>query len=136
MKTFMLKLVSIFGIILSKIWKAVTKFFKKYPELLTIPAAFVVWVLSIPVLRHLDPTSGIYDAGVFQVPIFAILQLFMYVAVAWMLLGLVFGTARKFLKTDLKTAFNNLTSWQKILFSYGLFFSLVFALVALSYTLR
>lgn len=136
MKTFLMRLLSIFGMIVSKIWIVVKKFFRKYPELLTIPTAFTVWVTSIPVLRWFDPTSGVFDAGVFQIPIFSILQLFMYVSVAWLLLGLVFGTARKFLKSELKNAFTYLNPWQKILFSYGLFFSLVFALVALSYTLR
>lgn len=110
-------------------------FLKKYPELLTIPAAFVVWVLSIRVLRWFDPTSGIFDAGVFQIPIFAVLQLFVYISISWMILGIVFGTARKFLQNDFKDKFSKLTIWHRILVSYGLFLSLLFALVALSYTL-
>jgi len=122
--------------ILQAFWKAVRKFLKKFPELISIPTAFALWVASIPVLRWFDPTSGIFDAGVFQVPIFAVLQLFIYVSIAYMTLRLVFGTAAQFLKNDLKNSFEKLTPWQKILFSYGLFLSLLFALVALSYTLR
>lgn len=110
-------------------------FLKKYPELLTVPLAFVVWVLSIHVLRWFDPTSGIYDAGVFQIPIFAVLQLFVYVSISWLIMGLVFGTYRKYLKNDLKEDFKTLTKWQKIRMSYTIFLSLLLSLVALSYTL-
>ena len=113
----------------------IVAFLKKYPELLTVPLAFVVWVLSIHVLRWFDPTSGIYDAGVFQIPIFAVLQLFVYVSIAWLIMGLVFGTYRKYLKNDLKEDFKTLTKWQKIRMSYTIFLSLLLSLVALSYTL-
>ena len=113
----------------------ITVFLKKYPELITIPAAFVVWVFSIHLLRWFDPTSGIFDAGVFQIPIFSVLQLFMYASIAWMVMGLLFGTYRKYLLTDLKSDFKKLSPWQKIKISYYIFFSLLFAFVALSYTL-
>ena len=113
----------------------ITVFLKKYPELITIPAAFVVWVLSVHVLRWFDKTSGIFDAGVFQIPIFAVLQLFVYASIAWLVMGLLFGTFRRYLLTDLKPNFNKLTPWQKIKISYVIFFSLLLSLVALSYTL-
>ena len=116
--------------------KNIIEFLRKYPELLTIPAALAVWIFSITVLRWFDPTSAVYDAGVFQVPIFAVLQLLIYVSVSWVLLNMVFGTAGKFLKTDLKTEFQKLTPWEKIKFAYGLFLSLLFTLTALSYTLN
>jgi hypothetical protein len=122
--------------ILEKADKALRRFLKRYPELLSIPVALILWILSIRVLRALDPTSAVFDAGVFQVPIFAILQMFVYVSVAWLLLRLVFGTAQKFLKNDFKTVFENLDPWRKVIVAYGLFLSLLFALVALSYTLR
>lgn len=121
---------------LSTVKTVFKRFFKRYPELLSIPAAFGGWVASITILRWFDPTSGTYDAGVFQIPIFAIIQLLVYVSISWMLLGIVFGTARTFLKSELKSAFENLSSWEKIKYSYGLFFALLFALVALSYTLK
>ena len=99
---------------MKKIINYIKGLFNKYPELLTVPLAFVVWVLSIHVLRWFDPISGIFDAGVFQIPIFAILQLFVYVSIAWLIMGLVFGTYRKYLITDLKEDFKSLTKWQKI----------------------
>lgn len=114
----------------------IVTFIKKYPEVLSIPIAFCVWVASITVLRWFDPTSAVFDAGVFQIPIFAVLQLLIYISTAWLVLGLVFGTMRKFLVTELKNHFSNLSSWEKLKLAYGLFAFLLFCLVLLSYTLR
>ena len=60
---------------------------KKYPEVFSIPVALAVWVLSITVLRWLDPTSAVFDAGVFQIPIFSVIQLFVYASISWLVLG-------------------------------------------------
>jgi len=121
---------------LKAILKAIKSFLKKYPEVLSIPAALGIWIASITVLRWADPTSAVFDAGVFQIPLFSILQLLVYLSIAWLVMGLLFGTARKFLKNDLKTTFTTLSSWEKLKFAYGVFFLLLFCLVALSYTLR
>lgn len=115
---------------------AIKSFFKRYPEILTVPAALVVWILSVHFLRFLDPTAAVFDAGVFQVPIFAIIQLLVYASIAWLVLGLLFGTYKKYLLHDLKNDFKFLTKWQKITISYAIFFSLLLSLVALSYTLN
>ena len=111
------------------------KILGKYPELLLIPAAIVLWVISIFVLRFIDPTSGVFDAGVFQIPIFSIIQFFIYVAIAWFTLGVVFGTFKKYLKIEMKSDFQFLTKWQKIKLSYAVFFSLLALLAYLARTL-
>lgn len=118
-----------------KLIQGIKWLWKKYPELFSIPMALAVWVLSVRVLRWIDPTSGIFDAGVFQIPIFSVLQLFVYVSIAWLIMGLVFGTYRKYLVNDLKEDFKKLSPWQKIRMSYTIFLSLLLSLVALSYTL-
>jgi len=120
---------------LLRIWAVITVFFKKYPEFLTIPAGLVIWIASCNLLRWIDPSSGVFDSGVFQVPIFAIIQLFIFVAIAWLLMRIVFGTVTKHLKTDFKTEFTNLIPWQKLIISYGIFFALLYALILLSHTL-
>jgi len=122
--------------VLLAIWQYVKAFFKSYPEFLSIPAAVIVWVISIPALRLADPTSGVFDAGVFQVPIFSVLQLFIYISMAWLLLRLVFGTQFRFIKYTFKETFETLTPWQKTIIAYGTYFVLVLCLVALSFTLR
>ena len=62
-------------------------FFKRFPEIYSVPIALVVWVLSIPLLRLLDNTSAVYDAGVFQVIIFSIIQLLVYASFSWLVMG-------------------------------------------------
>lgn len=121
--------------IISKIIGFFANVWKRYPELYSIPAALIVWILSVWLLRLIDPTSGVFDAGVFQIPIFAVLQPFVYVSIAWLILGSVFGTFRKYLLTNLKTDFNTLSKWQNIKISYFIFLTLLLCLVAFSYTL-
>ena len=120
---------------MKKIINYIKGLFKKYPEILSIPIALVAWVLSVRFLRIIDQTTAVYDAGVFQVIIFAVIQLFVYVSVAWLTLGLVFGTFRKYLIENMKNEFQKLTSWQKIRLSYTVFFLLLLSLVVLSLTL-
>jgi hypothetical protein len=114
----------------------VRQFFSKYPELLTIPAGLILWMVSIQVLRWLDPTAGVFDAGVFQVPIFAIIQFFVYTSMAWLSLRILYGSLSRYLKTSFKTDFNALTSWQKIKLSYSVFFALLAVLAYLAKTLQ
>jgi len=135
MKTVIDCIVSVIVWLWEKSVQAIKWVWKKYPELFSIPMALAVWVLSVRVLRWFDPTSSIYDAAVFQKPIFSVLQLFVYVSIAWLIMGLVFGTYRKYLVNDLKEDFKTLTKWQKIRMSYTIFLSLLLSLVALSYTL-
>ena len=73
---------------MKKIINNINGLLKKYPEVLSVPAALVAWVLSVRFLRLIDQTTAVYDAGVFQVIIFAVIQLFVYVSVAWLTLGL------------------------------------------------
>jgi hypothetical protein len=110
-------------------------FFRSYPELLSIPAALVAWWASVHILRWFDGTSGTFDAGVFQIIIFTVIQFFVYLSIAWLAKKLLFGTLRQYLKTDYKKEFKTLTSWQKIILSYAIFFALLYALVWLSHTL-
>ena len=115
--------------------KKIISFFKKYPELLSIPIALIAWKMSIYILRYLDPTSGVYDAGIFQIPIFSVIQFFVFVSIAWITLKIIFGTLRKYLETDFKDDFKKLDRWQKIKLSYAVFFALVFILSYLAHTL-
>ena len=95
---------------MKKIINYIKGMFKKYPEVLSVPVALLAWVLSVRFLRLIDHTTAVYDAGVFQVIIFAVIQLFVYVSVAWLTLGLVFGTFRKYLIESMKNEFQKLTS--------------------------
>jgi len=108
---------------------------KKHPEIYTVPLAFLVFWFSEILIRELDPTSGIFDGGVLQIPLFSILLLFLFLAVSWMAMGILFSTAKTFLKAELKANFNNLTTWQKVQYSTGVLFFLLLCLVLLSFVL-
>lgn len=114
----------------------VKDFLKRFPEIYSVPIALFVWIVSIPLLRLIDNTSAVYDAGVFQVIIFAVLQLLVYASISWLVMGLLFGTFRTYLLRELKSDFERLEKWQKICASYFIFFSLLVSLVLLSYTLN
>lgn len=114
---------------------SIRSFLKKYHELVTIPIAFVIWMLSVHVLRWMDPTAAVFDAGVFQIPIFAIIQLVIYLAIVWIILGIVFGNFRRYLIKEMKNDFKNLQPWQKLKLSYSVFFLLLAVLAYLARTL-
>lgn len=113
----------------------IRSFFKKYHELITLPIGFVVWMLSVHLLRWMDPTAAVFDAGIFQVPIFAIIQFLIYVAIAWIVLGVVFGNFKRYIKTEMKTDFKELDPWKKLKLSYSVFFFLLAVLAYLARTL-
>lgn len=115
--------------------KTIFQFFKSHPEFISIPVLILLWIISIPVLRMADPVSATFDAGVFQVPIFTVFQFLLYVATAWYVLKLLFGTFYKYLSSKMKTDFNDLTKWQKIKLSYSIFFLLLALLAYLARTL-
>jgi len=121
---------------LNNIWKKTVDFCKRNPEILAIPIGLIVWKFSVYILRFLDPTSAVYDAGIFQIPIFAIIVLFVFVSTAWLFLKLIFGTARRYLSTEFKNDFQKLEKWQKIKLSYAIFFALIFILTILSTMLK
>jgi len=108
--------------------KKVIAFVKKHPEILAIPVGLIVWKISIYILRILDPTTGVYDAGIFQIPIFAVIEAFIYISIAWLILKLIFGTVRRYIQGDFKKDFSELDVWKKIRFSYAIFFAILFLL--------
>jgi hypothetical protein len=114
----------------------IKKFFKKYPELLTIPVAMMVWAVSAHILRWFDNTSGVFDLGIFQIPLFSVIQFFLYISMAWMAMKLLFGTLRRYLSLHFKSDFKGLTPWEKIKLSYAVFFVLLCVLAYLSNTLH
>ena len=115
--------------------KTILKFFKSYPELISIPLALLAWVFSASFLRLFDSTSGVFDAGIFQIPIFAIIQFFLYISMAWLTMKLLYGTLRQYLQFEFKNEFNNLTSWEKTKLAFSVFFGLLAVLAYLAKTL-
>ena len=113
--------------------RKVKAFFKKHHVLLTVPAALLVFAISVPVLRWYDPSSGIFDAGIFQLLIVPPLMLFVFLAVAWLAYKTIFGTHHKYLTTEMKDEFkNNITPWQRQKLTYSIYCFIVVLLVAMA----
>ena len=105
------------------------KFFKKWNEFLTIPLALLLWWASIPALRWLDPTSAVYDAGVFQTIIFAIIAVLTFNGFAWLLLKINFPIIYKHLDDNLDKDFKILPRWQQALYALCIFALYLLSLV-------
>ena len=118
--------------------KNLIKFLKDWNELLGIPIALILWILSPWLIRIIDPTAGTYDAGIFQVILFTIIQYFIYSAVAWLSFKYTFPEAYRQLDNmfllDTHSP-NNLTAWQKSQLVFGFFALSFLALVLLSRTI-
>jgi len=108
------------------------EFFKKYQVIITLAIAIGLWLFSVPFLRELDPSAGIFDAGVFQIPIFSIILLIVFLAVSWALMRVIFGTHYKYLSQKMKTDYENILPWQRLILSYSVFFLLLYAMVQLA----
>ena len=115
--------------------KSIKRFFKKYHEFVTLSVIIGVWLLSAGLLREMDPTAAVFDAGIFQIPIFAIFQFILFISLAWIMLGIAFTTFQNYLQTDMKNDFKNLTPWERIRLAYFVYFGLLFSLILLAKTL-
>jgi len=115
------------------------KFIIDWSEVITIPLAIVLWKFSPTLLRWLDPTAGTYDAGVFQILIWATVALLYVSGVVWLVLKLSFpGIFKFFTKLDDDLIFdknidekNKLTTWQKTLSALFLLFIFFLSMVLL-----
>lgn len=117
--------------------KKLIAFCKRNPiEVFVLPISLIVWILSARILRWFDPSSGIYDAGVFQIIFFAIIQFSVFFSVTWIVFKHVFGAFGKYLKTDFKRDFERLDRWEKIKIVYSVFIALIFIMSYLSSTLK
>ncbi|MEO8887304.1 MAG: hypothetical protein ABI367_14655 [Mucilaginibacter sp.] len=101
-------------------------------EYLLIIAAILLFFLSPSVFRMIDPTAGVYDIGVLQNNITAIVSLLIFEVVAWKILCFIWPAIHRYFDKHFVTDFNKLLPWQKISASLALYCFLVFCLVMLS----
>ena len=109
--------------------------YKAYPQIYWLITLILGWFLLIPIIYYIDPSSGTFDMGIFQIPLFAVIMLAFYSLAAWIIVKTIFGYMFRYAKQEMKEDFKKLQPWQKITSYYLLFFALVFALVMLSRTL-
>lgn len=121
---------------MKKLFRFLADFFKNQykanPQILWIPIFLIIWAVSIPLLRWIDPNSGVFDSGVFQIPLYTAILFIVFMFVAWQTIRITFGVLYRYVKETFKTDFLKLTQWEKIRLYFFVFFSLLFALVLLA----
>lgn len=111
------------------------RFFQKWHEVAGLIVAMLLWYFSPQLLRSVDQTAAVLDAGVLQLLLFAIIGILVGHFIVRM--GMRFGwpTLDDYLKTEFKHDFNQISKWEKLKLSCAVFFCLLFAFVALMHTL-
>jgi len=111
-------------------FKKIIKFVTKWSELITIPMALILWYFSDTFLRWIDPTSATYDAGIFQIILFTIIQFFIFSGIIWIYIKITFPNVYKYLDDVLGENLNikneKMTQWEKskvVLWLFTIFFS-------------
>lgn len=105
----------------NKIWN----FLKIWNEFITIPIAIVLWYFSDTFLRWIDITSATYDAGIFQIILFTIIQFLIYTGVIWIYMKITFPKMYKYLDdvVDENLKGDKMSNWEKtktVLFVFGI----------------
>lgn len=109
--------------------KTLINFLKKWNELISIPLAMLIFFISPYLLRSIDPTAGAYDAGIFQILLFAIISFLVCQAMIWIILGMIWPKIREHFETGFNSDFLELTPWQRTKTSLLIYFALFFLLV-------
>ena len=107
-------------------------YLKVWRELFSLAVGLLLWVKSGILLRYLDPTAGTYDAGIFQVYLFAIIGLFVLHGIVRILMKLIWPSMDNYLDHEFKQDFQTLSPWQKLKLSSSIFFAFLLAVVLLA----
>ena len=112
--------------------KPVQPYLKTWREFSSLAVGLFLWLQSVTFLRWMDPTAGTYDAGIFQVYLFAIIGLFVLHGVIRILMKLIWPTSESYLDNQFTHDFKTITPWQKLKLSTSIFFAFLFAVVLLA----
>ncbi len=118
---------------------AFKRFLIQWNELVSIPLAVLLFWIGGSLIRFIDPTAGLFDAGIFQIIIFAVAAFLFLHGIAWIVLKLTFPKAYKFLDEIFEEEIDqssrlacNLTIYQKCVLVLLYFFGCLFAMVFLA----
>ncbi|MBP2831261.1 hypothetical protein J8281_03590 [Aquimarina sp. U1-2] len=116
---------------LKKLWS----YLSVWRELSSMAVGLLLWIQSAVFLRWIDPTAGTYDAGIFQIYLFAIIGLFILHGVVRILMKLIWPTSDDYLDHEFRKDFKTITPWQKLKLSTFIFFAFLFAVALLARTI-
>lgn len=122
---------------------ALKSFLIEWNEFLTIPLSLVMFWLGGLLIRGVDPSSGLFDPGIFQIILWAVSAFLFLHGVSWLVIRITFPRLYKFLDTvfdyeldynagDLIPDDSKLTKYQKCVLSLVYFFGCLFAMVLLA----
>ncbi len=105
---------------------------KVWRELSSIGIGLLLWMKSHVLLRYIDPTSATYDAGVFQLVLFATISLFVLHGVVRILMKLIWPSMDNYLRIEFTNDFKTIEKWQKLKLSAFIFFAFLLSAVLLA----
>ncbi len=122
---------------------ALKRFLIQWNEFVSIPLAVLLFWIGGSLIRFIDPTAGLFDAGIFQIIIFAVAAFLFLHGIAWIVLKLTFPKAYLFLdevfeaeiarpENDPISADWKLSKYQKCVLVLLYFFGCLFAMVLLA----
>lgn len=105
----------------------ILKFLKNWNELISVPIAIVLWFVVPDFVRLIDPTAAFYDAGVLQQILYAVIAVFIFHGLAWLIIKLTFPKVYDYLDNILEETLNSPYSsqWEHtktVLFLFALYF--------------
>lgn len=80
----------------------ILRFLRRWNELWSLPIAVVLFFASAPMLRAMDPTAAVFDAGVLQVVLFGAVVFLTCTGLTWISLKLAFPKIYQFLDDTLE----------------------------------
>ena len=107
-------------------------YFTVWRELSSLAVGLLLWVHSAAFLHWIDPMAATYDAGVFQVYLFAVIGIFILHGIVRILMKLIWPTSEEYLDHHFKNDFKTITPWQKLKLSTAIFFGFLFAVALLA----
>ncbi len=111
------------------VWTWIKEFVGRWAnELVGVPLAIILFLLSPLLLRWIDPTAGVYDVGVFQIIILAVVTLLILSAIVWVLLWMGWRSLFDYFQHTFKTDFQTLAPWDRVRISSAFFLSYLLAL--------
>jgi hypothetical protein len=122
---------------------AFKRFLIQWNEFVFIPLAIALFWIGGIVIRWLDPTSGLFDGGIFQIIVFAIAAFLFLHGTTWIILKITFPMAYHFLdqifEEEIVRPDNEpipdswkLSKYQKCVLVLFYFFGCLFAMVLLA----
>lgn len=112
-----------------KFLKSLAAHVLKWNEYISIPLAILIWWISPVFLHWVDPTASLYDAGIFQVIIFTVIQFLIYHGVVWIMIKASWPGMYHFLDDTLEEKILNngsISAWEKckmVLWIFSLYFA-------------